>query len=195
MRWTLDDELRTFTGKLHRGLHPVARPQILFPLIAPFTLARIWVTALSIIRVEDAAAAHAAAASTSVLLSAYEAQVVRNLRAIDLTLNLVKFLARARSGAHVGGSQKRRDCCRRIYSSSSALPMPMALLRRCSQHCLVPIRCSHADGPRPHAARAVESIGRGPELTSPRPGRPRGRCDVSFFHHQGVRVGHVVRIR
>jgi signal transduction histidine kinase len=72
-------------------LSRIARPEVLFPLIAVLTLALIWATTFSVIRVKDAAAAHAAAASTSVLLSAYEAQVVRNLREIDLTLNLVSF--------------------------------------------------------------------------------------------------------
>ncbi len=76
---------------LQRGLRPVARPQVLFPLIAAFTLALIWTTTFNVIRIKDNADAHAAAASTSVLLSAYEAQVVRSLREIDLTLNLVRF--------------------------------------------------------------------------------------------------------
>lgn len=98
MRPALDDELMTFTQALHRGLRPVDRPQILFPLIAAFTLALIWATTVSVIRVKDAAAAHAAAASTSVLLSAYEAQVVRNLREIDLTLNLVRFWPQRAAG-------------------------------------------------------------------------------------------------
>src|ERR1700722_21027935 len=69
----------------------IARLVVLFPLIAVLTLALIWTTTFSVIRVKDSAAAHAAATSTSVLLSAYEAQVVRNLREIDLTLNLVRF--------------------------------------------------------------------------------------------------------
>jgi hypothetical protein len=54
-------------------------------------LAAIWATTFGIIKAKDAAATHAAAESTSVFLSAYEAQVVRNLREIDLTLNLVRF--------------------------------------------------------------------------------------------------------
>ena len=69
----------------------LGEPQILFPCIAVFVLAVIWATTFGIIRAKDAAATHAAAASTSVFLSAYEAQVVRNLHEIDLTLNLVRF--------------------------------------------------------------------------------------------------------
>jgi signal transduction histidine kinase len=91
MRPMRDSELMPLVTTLHRGLRTIARPQFLFPFIAVFTLALIWVTTFSVIRVKDAAAAHAAAASSSVLLSAYEAQVVRNLREIDLTLNLVRF--------------------------------------------------------------------------------------------------------
>jgi signal transduction histidine kinase len=91
MRSMRDTELMPFVDTLHRGLRTIARPQFLFPFIAVFTLALIWATTFSVIKIKDTAAAHAAAASSSVLLSAYEAQVVRNLREIDLTLNLVRF--------------------------------------------------------------------------------------------------------
>ena len=87
----LDKQLTPLTDTLRRVLRRAAQPQVLFPLIAALTLALIWATTFGVIRVKDVAAAHAAAASTSVLLSAYEAQVVRNLREIDLTLNLVRF--------------------------------------------------------------------------------------------------------
>src|ERR1700733_3001525 len=75
-----------------------AEPKILFPVIAVFLLVVIWGTTCGIIRAKDAAAAHAAATSTSEFLSAYEAQVVRNLREIDLTLNLVRFWPERRVG-------------------------------------------------------------------------------------------------
>ena len=91
MRLMLDKQLTPLTDTLRRVLRRAAQPQVLFPLIAALTLALIWATTFGVIRVKDVAAAHAAAASTSVLLSAYEAQVVRNLREIDLTLNLVRF--------------------------------------------------------------------------------------------------------
>src|ERR1700722_5010563 len=87
----LGNEITPLTDTLRRGLRRAARPQVLCPFIAVLTLALIWTTTFSVIRVKDSAAAHAAATSTSVLLSAYEAQVVRNLREIDLTLNLVRF--------------------------------------------------------------------------------------------------------
>jgi signal transduction histidine kinase len=98
MRSVLDNGLMPFVDTVRRGLRPLARPQVLFPLIAVLALALIWATTFSVIRVKDVAAAHAAAASTSVLLSAYEAQVVRNLREIDLTLNLVRFWPRRTAG-------------------------------------------------------------------------------------------------
>src|SRR5471032_2452082 len=66
-------------------------PQILFPLIAVFLLAGIWGTTFGVIRVKAAAAEHAAAVSSRELLSTYEAQVVRALREIDLTLFLVGY--------------------------------------------------------------------------------------------------------
>jgi signal transduction histidine kinase len=97
----------TFTERLHRGLRPLARPHTLFPLIAAFTLALIWATTFSVIRVKDAAAAHAAAASTNVLLSAYEAQVVRNLREIDLTLNLVRYWPKRGAGHTLADLKKK----------------------------------------------------------------------------------------
>jgi signal transduction histidine kinase len=81
------------------GLARLARPQILFPLIALFLLAVIWGTTFSIISVKDSSAARAAAASTGELLDAYEAQTARALAQIDQTLNLVKYWPRRTSGS------------------------------------------------------------------------------------------------
>jgi len=86
------------TDSYRRALSRGAEPKILFPVIAVFVLAVIWATTFGVIRAKDTAAAHAAAISTSVLLSAYEAQVVRNLREIDLTLNLVRFWRERETG-------------------------------------------------------------------------------------------------
>jgi signal transduction histidine kinase len=66
-------------------------PRCLFPLIAVILLGVVWSATFAIISVNDAAAAHAAAASTLELLDTYEAQVVRALSGIDQTLNLIKF--------------------------------------------------------------------------------------------------------
>ena len=76
---------------LRRSLGRAIEPQILFPLLAVLLLVVIWVTTYGVIKVKISDAEHAAAASSRELLGTYEAQVVRALREIDLTLNLVKF--------------------------------------------------------------------------------------------------------
>jgi signal transduction histidine kinase len=86
-------------GIIRWGLPRLAKAQILFPLIALFLLAVIWGTTCSVISVKDSAAARAAAASTGVLLDAYEAQTARALVEIDQTLNLVKYWPRRTSGS------------------------------------------------------------------------------------------------
>jgi diguanylate cyclase (GGDEF)-like protein len=80
-------------------VHRLAEPQILFPLIAVFLLAVVWGTTLGLIRIKHAEAERDAAISSRELLATYEAQVVRVLREIDQTLNLVKFW-HERTGMH-----------------------------------------------------------------------------------------------
>jgi diguanylate cyclase (GGDEF)-like protein len=80
-----------FKATLHRAFGRTAEPQILFPLIAGFLLTAIWGTTLGVLRVRHVDAEHTAAISSRELLGTYEAQVVRALREIDQTLNLVKF--------------------------------------------------------------------------------------------------------
>jgi diguanylate cyclase (GGDEF)-like protein len=89
-----------FKDAFHRRLGWVTEPQILFPLIAVFLLTVIWGTTLSLLRVRHADAEHAAAVSSRELLGTYEAQVVRALREIDQTLNLVKFWPDRPAGSH-----------------------------------------------------------------------------------------------
>jgi signal transduction histidine kinase len=86
------------TAGLRILLIRLAAPQVLFPLIAVFLLLVIWSTAFGVIKVKEADASHAAAASTSVLLSAYEALAVRALTQIDQTLNLVKYWPQRTAG-------------------------------------------------------------------------------------------------
>ncbi len=89
------------------------QPHILFPLIAVVVLAAIWGTTLTQIRDHRAAAEHAAASSDHALVELYEAQVIRALREIDLTLKLVKY-AYERSGKRsVLRELKARALCRR----------------------------------------------------------------------------------
>ena len=81
----------SFKVTFHRKLGRLTEPQLLFPLIAVVLLAAIWGTTLSVLRVRDVDAQHAAAVSSRELLGTFEAQAVRALREIDQTLNLVKF--------------------------------------------------------------------------------------------------------
>ena len=67
------------------------QPHILFPLIAVVVLAAIWGTTLTEIRAERAAAQRVAATSVHDLVELYEAQVLRALGEMDLTLKLVKY--------------------------------------------------------------------------------------------------------
>lgn len=81
----------TLKDTIHRGLHRFADPAVAFPSIAILLLCVIWTVTLGLIRLKDSDAAHAAAMSSREILSTYEAQVVRALREIDQTLNLVKY--------------------------------------------------------------------------------------------------------
>jgi diguanylate cyclase (GGDEF)-like protein len=76
---------------LNHGVSRIAEPQILFPFIALALLAALWGSTLSLIRITQAEAGHKAATTSRESLGTYEAQVVRVLREIDQTLNLVKF--------------------------------------------------------------------------------------------------------
>ena len=89
----------SFKVAFHRRLGRLTEPQLLFPLIAVVLLAAVWGTTLSVLRVRDVDAQHAAAVSSRELLGTFEAQAVRALREIDQTLNLVKFWPE-RQGTH-----------------------------------------------------------------------------------------------
>jgi signal transduction histidine kinase len=89
------------------GLARLAKPQILFPLIALFLLAVIWGTTFGIISVKDSVAARAAAGSTGVLLDAYEAQAARALAEIDQALNVVKYWPRRTSASPLAELKKK----------------------------------------------------------------------------------------
>ena len=78
-------------SRLRRCLARVTEPAILFPAIAILVLGVVWGATLNLIKVERTAAEHAAAVSSDELAETYEAQVVRALREIDLTLKFVKY--------------------------------------------------------------------------------------------------------
>jgi diguanylate cyclase (GGDEF)-like protein len=97
-----------FRDTLRRGTARATEPQVLFPLIALFLLAAIWGTAFGVIRIKTSAAERAAAVSSRELLSTYEAQVVRALREIDLTLFLVKYWPERPAGRHTLADLKNK---------------------------------------------------------------------------------------
>ena len=93
---------------IQRTLGRATEPRLLFPLLAVFLLTVMWVTTVGLIRVKHADAEHAAAGSSRELLGTYEAQVVRALREIDQTLNLVKYWHEQGGGRHVLAELKSR---------------------------------------------------------------------------------------
>jgi diguanylate cyclase (GGDEF)-like protein len=74
-----------------RNLSKIADPALLFPMIAVVLLTLVWTATIELIRVKRADVEHVAAVSSRELLGTYEAQVVRALREIDQTLNLIKY--------------------------------------------------------------------------------------------------------
>jgi len=79
--------MRAFKLRIAR----VIESQTLFPLAALLLVAGVWAVTYGVAGVRNSAAEQQAAASNAELLDTYEAQVVRALRDIDQTLNLVKF--------------------------------------------------------------------------------------------------------
>lgn len=72
-------------------LHRLLKPTILFTGIAVMALAVIWTTTLHLVGREQAAAERTAASLAADIADTYEAQVVRALREIDMTLKLVLY--------------------------------------------------------------------------------------------------------
>jgi diguanylate cyclase (GGDEF)-like protein len=75
----------------HRALNRFAEPAVLFSVIAVLLLTVIWAATLGLVTLERSGAKHGAAVLSRQLLGIYEAQVVRALREIDQTANLVKY--------------------------------------------------------------------------------------------------------
>jgi diguanylate cyclase (GGDEF)-like protein len=72
-------------------LSRLAEPTVLFPTIAVLVLSVIWTATLELVKVRYANAQRSAAWSNRELLGTYEAQVVRALREMDQSLNLIKY--------------------------------------------------------------------------------------------------------
>ena len=76
---------------LHRALGRLAEPSVLFPTIAVLLLSVIWTATVELVKARFSDAQRAAVLSNRELLGTYEAQVVRALREIDQSLNLIKY--------------------------------------------------------------------------------------------------------
>lgn len=74
----------------HR-LGRLTEPQVVFPLLTLLLLGVLWIATASLARVEYANARATATATTGELAETYEAQIVRALREIDRTLNVVAY--------------------------------------------------------------------------------------------------------
>ena len=87
-----DQPLRTqLICLLHRALSRLAEPSVLFPTIAVLLVSVIWTATLELVKARFSDAQRAAVLSNRELLGTYEAQVVRALREIDQSLNLIKY--------------------------------------------------------------------------------------------------------
>jgi diguanylate cyclase (GGDEF)-like protein len=80
-------------AELQRSMGRITEPALLFPTLALLLLAVLWGTTLNLIGSEFTSAHRAAIASTQELTETYEAQMVRALREIDLTLKVVTAAA------------------------------------------------------------------------------------------------------
>ncbi len=86
---------------LRRGLARLTEPHVLFPAFALVGLCGIWGATYLLIRAERSNVEHAALVSTRELVETYEAQVVRAVREIDLTLKAVKYAYESKGQAEV----------------------------------------------------------------------------------------------
>ena len=91
---------------VNRKLSRIMQPQILFPLLALVLVGAIWVTAVEMLRMERRATERNAINLNTEMLQTYEAQVVRVLRDIDHSLNLLRFWPERRPGQPILGLLK-----------------------------------------------------------------------------------------
>jgi diguanylate cyclase (GGDEF)-like protein len=92
----------------HRALSRLADPSVLFPTIAVLLLSVIWTATAELVKVRFSDAQRAAVLSNRELLGTYEAQVVRALREIDQSLNLVKYWYERDGGGRTLAELKER---------------------------------------------------------------------------------------
>jgi len=80
---------------------------VLFPVFAILLLAVVWTAVLHLIAAEGAAAMSAALESSRELADTYQAQMVRNLVAIDQTLKTVKYASELKGGEALADLQTK----------------------------------------------------------------------------------------
>jgi diguanylate cyclase (GGDEF)-like protein len=95
----MPNDSRLTTPIVLHWLHHAVEPHILFPAITILVLGLIWGSTYNRIQADRITAERTAAVLAQQLASTYEAQVVRALREIDQTLNIVKYSAELR-GIH-----------------------------------------------------------------------------------------------
>jgi hypothetical protein len=104
--------LRRLGAKVHPALRRLLEAYVLFPLFAAMLLVLAWTAVIHLVTVEHAVARDAAAELSRELADTYEAQMVRNLVAIDQALKTVKYVYERRGGAGCGCQNCRtRACC------------------------------------------------------------------------------------
>jgi len=82
---------RTVRAVLARSAERVLEPHIFFPALALVLLGVVWSVAFQLIRIEGERAVRTAIDSSVELIETYEAQMVRNLAAINQTLSTAKY--------------------------------------------------------------------------------------------------------
>jgi|GEM_PF-4886847 len=100
---------RIKSGATPHWFDRLTQPEVLFPVIAAICLAVIWGTTINLIKVERANAERSVKTSTIELLDTYEAQMLRNLREIDRTLQVVKYAYESTGDPMVLLTLKQKD--------------------------------------------------------------------------------------
>ncbi|MGX7002271.1 bifunctional diguanylate cyclase/phosphodiesterase [Caballeronia sp. KNU42] len=97
--------LRRLGENVHPALRRLLEAYVLFPLFAAMLLVLAWTAVIHLVTVEHAVARDAAAQLSRELADTYEAQMVRNLVAIDQALKTVKYVYERRGGVRLSELQ------------------------------------------------------------------------------------------
>ncbi|WP_051888448.1 EAL domain-containing protein [Caballeronia sordidicola] len=97
--------LRRLGENVHPALRRLLEAYVLFPLFAAMLLVLAWTAVIHLVTVEHAVARDAAAELSRELADTYEAQMVRNLVAIDQALKTVKYVYERRGGVRLSELQ------------------------------------------------------------------------------------------